>query len=140
MNGLKNFPADDVGKLLLRLAVGGLLLFHGIAKLRHGVGAIETMIAAQEMPKFLAYGVYVGEVLAPILILVGVLTRPAALVVSINMLVAIILVHANVIFKPDEKTGAWAIELPMFYLLGALAIMFVGAGNFSFSRSRGVWN
>ena len=55
---------DDAGKLLLRLAVGGLMLFHGIHKLIDGVDGISGMLAAQGLPGFIAYGVLVGEVVA----------------------------------------------------------------------------
>ncbi len=51
---------DDAGKLLLRLAVGGLMLFHGIHKLIDGVDGISGMLAAQGLPGFIAYGVLVG--------------------------------------------------------------------------------
>ena len=79
---------DDVGKLLLRLAVGGLMLFHGIHKLIDGVDGISGMLAAQGLPGFIAYGVLVGEVVAPCLLILGVLTRPAALVLAFTMVVA----------------------------------------------------
>ncbi len=59
---------DDAGKLLLRLAVGGLMLFHGIHKLIDGVDGISGMLAAQGLPGFIAYGVLVGEVVAPLLV------------------------------------------------------------------------
>ncbi len=40
LNGVnKLLSHDDFGKLLLRLAVGGLMLFHGLHKLFDGVGA-----------------------------------------------------------------------------------------------------
>jgi putative oxidoreductase len=35
----KKLACDDLGKLLLRLAVGGLMLFHGLHKLFGGVGS-----------------------------------------------------------------------------------------------------
>lgn len=41
---------DDAGKLLLRLAVGGLMLFHGIHKLIDGVDGISGMLAARDCP------------------------------------------------------------------------------------------
>ncbi|CAA6806270.1 MAG: Unknown protein, partial [uncultured Sulfurovum sp.] len=38
---MKFFNNDDLGKLILRLMIGGLMLFHGISKLQNGVGFIE---------------------------------------------------------------------------------------------------
>ncbi|HIE8860294.1 TPA: DoxX family membrane protein [Klebsiella quasipneumoniae subsp. similipneumoniae] len=51
---------EDAGKLLLRLAVGGLMLFHGLHKLLDGVDGISGMLAAKGLPGFIAYGVLVG--------------------------------------------------------------------------------
>ncbi len=131
--------SDDLGKLILRLAVGGLLLFHGIGKVMGGVGWMAPMLAANGLPAFIGYGVYVGEVVAPILILLGVLTRPAALVVAFNLLMAIYLVRLADAFKLNEG-GAPQIELELFYILGALAIFFMGGGRFSISQGKGAWD
>jgi putative oxidoreductase len=128
---------DDLGKLILRLAVGGMMLLHGIGKIKGGVGGIGDMLAAKGLPELMAYGAYVGEVLAPVLIIVGFFTRPAALLLVINMVTAIVLAHSADILKLDPQSGGWVIELQMFYLLGALALMFLGAGRFSLSGGRG---
>ncbi len=53
---------EDFGKFLLRLAVGGLMLFHGLHKLFDGVDGISNMLIAKGLPGFIAYGVLVGEV------------------------------------------------------------------------------
>lgn len=128
----------DVGKLLLRLAVG-LMLFHGVAKLRTGVEPIAGMLAAKGLPQFLAYGTYVGEVIAPLLVVVGAFTRPAAAVVAFNMVMALGLAHMGDLARLDEH-GAWVVELPVLYLLAALAVVFAGAGRLSVSRGKAPWN
>ncbi len=58
---------DDAGKLVLRLSVGVLMLLHGIHKLLHGVDGIGGMLAGMGLPTVLAYGVYLGEVVGPLL-------------------------------------------------------------------------
>src|SRR5713101_1753933 len=40
----------DVGKLVLRLTTGGLMLFHGVDKLIHGLGHIRSDLAAAGLP------------------------------------------------------------------------------------------
>jgi hypothetical protein len=69
------FPArsDDAGKLVLRLAVAGIILFHGLFKLTHGVEWIRQPLGDLGLPGILAYGAYLGEVVAPVLILARVL-------------------------------------------------------------------
>ncbi len=121
--------SDNTAKLLIRLAVGGLMLFHGIFKLTHGIGFIEGMLAAKGLPGYIAYGIYLAEVLAPLLIIVGWKTRLAALVVAIDMIAAIWLAHAGGIFAVKEAGGAYAIEIEAFYLLTSLALFFRGGGQ-----------
>lgn len=129
---------DDIGKLILRLCLGGLLIFHGIAKLKSGIGWLEGMIAGHGLPPVLAYGVYAGEVLAPILILIGLWTRVGALLVMANMLVAFLLVHTADFFTLDGS-GGWTLELQAFFFFTALTVLFLNAGRFSVDGVRGRW-
>lgn len=131
--------SEDIGKLVLRVALGLLILLHGIAKLIHGPGFIEQMVVQAGLPAFVAWGVYVGEVIAPILLIAGAWTRLAALIVAVNMLVAFALVHMAQLFALTSS-GGWALELQGMYLAAAVAIMLLGAGRFSVCGARGRWN
>ncbi len=91
------------------------------------------------LPPALGYLVYVGEVVAPLLVLIGYYTKPAALVIAINMLVAILLVHTGQLFSM-ANTGGWALELQGLYLAGAIAVALLGAGRYSIGGSGGKWN
>src|SRR5690625_7489874 len=75
---MSSTTCDDLGKFLLRLTIGILILLHGVSKLSSGVGWLQGMLASQGWPAFFAWGVYLGEVLAPILIILGVYTRAGA--------------------------------------------------------------
>ena len=121
---------EDFGKLLLRLAVGGLMLFHGIHKLFAGIDGISGRLVAKGFPGFIAYGVLIGEVVAPILIIFGILTRPAALVIALTMVVAWLMVGMGKTGMLD-KTGAWAIESLVYFFIAALAVAFLGAGRYA---------
>lgn len=129
----------DTGKLVLRLVLAAMLLFHGVAKLHNGIGFIADMLAKAGLPAVLGYGVYIGEVIAPLLILIGLFTRAAALVVAINMVVAVLLVHTSQFFTLD-KTGGWALELQGMYFFTALAIALLGAGRYSAGGVGGRYN
>lgn len=120
----------SIGKLLLRVMVGGLLLFHGIDKLSHGIGFIEKLIAMQGLPSYVAYGIYVGEVVAPILLLLGWYSRVWGAIIAFNMAVAIYLVYGKSLFTLGDY-GAWAIELPLLFMVSALAIAFLGSGKYA---------
>ena len=111
----EKLTCDDLGKLLLRLAVGGLMLFHGLHKLFGGVGVL------------------IGEVVAPILIIVGLFTRPAALVLAFTMIVAWLMVGTGKTFALDA-VGAWAIESLVYFFIGSLAVAFLGAGRYAVGK------
>ncbi len=125
--------SEHIGKLLLRLMLGGLMLFHGVHKAIHGIGFIEMLIVAHGFPEVLAYGVYVGEILAPILLILGWKSRIWAGIIAFNMSVAIYLTQISAFLKVGGH-GAWALEVPMFYLLSALAIVLLGSGKYAISR------
>ncbi|MBZ2169590.1 DoxX family protein [Marinobacter sp. F4216] len=119
----------DLGKLFIRLTLGGLMLFHGIAKLLNGVGFIEGELASHGLPAFLAYGVFIGELIAPLMIILGYHTRIGALLIVFNMLVAIALVHSHQLLSLG-RGGGWALELQGFFLFTAIALIFLGPGRY----------
>lgn len=121
---------DSIGKLILRLALGILILLHGIAKLKGGVGGLTGMVAAAGLPAVVTYGVYVGEVLAPILVLLGWYSRVGAGLIAINMLFAFALVHRGDMLALSN-TGGWALELQGMFLFTAIALALLGPGRFS---------
>jgi putative oxidoreductase len=119
----------DLGKLIVRLTLGVLLLFHGIAKLLNGIGFIEGQLASHGLPTILAYGVYIGEVIAPLMVILGYQTRIGALIIVFNMIVAIALVHGHQLLTLSSN-GGWALELQGFFLFTALALIFLGPGRY----------
>jgi putative oxidoreductase len=129
----------DVAKLVLRISLGGMMLLHGIDKLHGGIAGLQRLVENKGLPGFVAYGVYVGEVVAPLFVIAGWKTRIAALVFAFNMLVAVLLAHSGDIVRLGRH-GEWAIELQMLYMLGAVAIALLGAGKYSVSRGRGRWD
>lgn len=125
--------ANDLGKLTLRLTLGVLILLHGIAKISGGTTGVEKMLEGAGLPSFLAAGVYVGEVLAPILVVLGFYARVGAAVIVVNMLFAILLAHRADLFLLT-KTGGWALELQAFFLFTALALALIGPGRFGINQ------
>jgi putative oxidoreductase len=130
---------DDQGKLVLRVVLAILLLFHGFSKLTGGIGFITGMLEKAGLPGVFGYLVYIGEVVAPLMILFGVFTRAAALVVAINMIVAVLLVHTKQFFTLNEQ-GGWALELQGMYFGAAVAVALLGAGRYSIGGLTGRWN
>lgn len=124
----------DAARLLLRVLFGGLMLFHGIFKLTHGVSWLEPILAAHHLPAFVAWGAYLGEIVAPVLIILGVFTRLAGLVYAINMVFAVVLI-AGAHFWETTSVGAWALETEALYLFGGIIIMLLGAGRYRLGKN-----
>ena len=94
------------------------------------MGWISGSLQGYGLPGFLAYGVFIGEVIAPVMIIIGYYTRIGAVLIVGNMLVALLMAHMNELFALS-KTGGWAIELQAFYLFNAVALFFLGAGKYA---------
>lgn len=125
--------SEDLGKLVLRLTLGILILLHGINKLRFGIGGLEGLVESHGLPAFLAYGVYVGEVIGPLAVLLGFYARVGALLIAVNMVVAITLAHGSQL-ADFAKSGGWALELQGFFLFTAIAVSLIGPGKFAINR------
>ena len=123
----------DIGKLVLRVTLGVLVLLHGVAKLRGGVDPIVGMVTAAGLPGFIAYGALVGEVLAPLMLIAGFYARIGAVLVIINMLFAIGLAHMGDLAMLTEQ-GGWALELQGMFLFTAIALVFLGPGRWSVNQ------
>ncbi len=134
-----NRNLEDAGKLVLRAVLAAMLLFHGISKMHNGIGFVGDMLAKAGLPAIFGYGVYIGEVVAPLFILAGLFTRGAALIIAINMIVAVLLAHTSMFFTLND-TGGWALELQGMYFFSAVAIALLGAGRFSIGGSNGRFN
>jgi putative oxidoreductase len=126
------FQSDALGKLTLRLTLGILMLFHGVHKILHpsSLDFIGKQLASINLPQALAYGAYLGEVIAPLMIILGVFSRFGALLVLGNMIFAIVLAHRSELFTLTDH-GGYALELQIFFLLTGLAVFFLGSGRFA---------
>ena len=119
----------DIAKLLLRLTLGFLLLAHGIHKLIHGISGVQSLVVAAGLPSFFAYGVYVGELIAPLFVILGLYGRIASGVVAFNMLMAIYLAYGfHISFS---KNGGLVYETSLLFLISALVLILIGSGKYA---------
>ena len=121
---------EDFGKLVLRVTLGLLVLLHGIAKLKSGIGGMTGMVTGIGLPPWFAYGVYIGEILGPIMIILGLYSRVGAFFVFVNMIFAVALAHRAELFMLG-KQGGYALELQAMFLFTALALVFMTPGRYS---------
>jgi putative oxidoreductase len=108
------------------------MLFHGIDKLLNlqTLGYIKNQLIEYSLHPVLSYGVFVGEIVAPVLLILGIYARFGGFLIFINMLFAIILVHLNEVLTLTQH-GGWALELQVFYLIAGLTILLIGSGRYA---------
>lgn len=125
--------SDAWGRLVVRLTVGILILFHGVAKLLHPdmLDFIGSRLASIGVSEELAFGVYIGEVIGPLLVIAGIYSRVGGLFIVINMLFAIVLAHTGDLLSLGDH-GGYRLELQAFFLFGGLAVMLLGSGRLAF--------
>lgn len=115
----------DIGILLLRLGVGGLMLTHGIPKLFRLFGSEPIRFADPigiGVEASLTLAVF-SEVICSILIIVGLATKLASIPLVITMVVAFFIVHAD---DPFQRK-----ELALFFLIVYVVLLFTGSGKYS---------
>ena len=130
MTDKRSFCTDaDIGTLILRVTVGGLMMLHGIHKVHAGLADQMGLFAAKGIPTLFMYLVYVTEVVAPVLIILGIFTRLSAASIVVTMLVVLYVAPFPLLAMGEH--GEWTIEIQMFYLFVPLALFFTGPGRFS---------
>jgi putative oxidoreductase len=136
-----SLPAQltDAGLLVVRLIVGIIIFAHGWEKLtvigpaNFGQGLAQSGVP---LPIFMGYVVTFTEVIGGILLIVGLLSRLATLLLTINLTVATLLVNIHVGLL--SSTGGVGAELPLTLIAGFLAILSVGPGMLSLDYLLGV--
>ncbi len=110
-----------------------MILTHGISKLTHSFDWMDDMLTASGLPVFFKYGVYVGELVALALVILGFYTRAGAWLIAVNMMFAIGLEHWDVVFAINEN-GALAIEKQFFFMFSAIALALIGPGRYAVNQ------
>jgi putative oxidoreductase len=127
-----SFGLQSWGLTVLRVTVGIVFLVHGYQKLFtfgfHGVAAMLGHMGIP-LPAFFAVAVTLVEFVGGLLLIVGVATRIAAAFVAVDMLVAILFVHAkHGFFNPG------GVEFPLTLLAASICLVLAGGGALSLKR------
>jgi len=125
---------ESTGKLILRVTLGVLILLHGISKLTGNIDWLDGALANAGLPAFFKYGVYVGEVLAPLAVIAGFYARIGAWLIAVNMLFAFGLAHGAELLVIDPQSGGLALELQYLYFFSAIAVALIGPGRYAFNQ------
>jgi putative oxidoreductase len=114
---------QPVSLLALRIVLGIIFLFHGYPKLAHTHGNLQGVFVEHGMPGYFLYVAGILETFGGGLFLLGLFTRPAALLLAIEMCVAIWKVHSvHGYFAVHEY------EFPLVLAGACFALATVGAG------------
>ncbi len=115
----------------MRLALGIIIITHGFLKIAHP-GSTAAMMRNYGLPGWTAYLPMAAEFGGGILVVVGLLTRLAALAIVVDLAVAIAKVHWKI-----GLLGPNGAELPLAIATVAFALVFFGAGPVALDRK--VW-
>jgi len=125
---------ESTGKLILRITLGFLILLHGIGKLMHGIDWLDGALTTAGLPTFFKYGVYIGEVVAPLLVIAGFYSRVGAWLIAVNMLFALGLAHGAELFVIDAQSGGLALEKQYMFMFSAIALALIGPGRYAINQ------
>lgn len=142
MNALALAPLSRLAALaplIVRLTVGTIMAAHGWQKLVGGPGNFGQFLGqlGVPLPGLMAYVVTLVELLGGVLLILGLLSRLAALLLTINLTVAILLVKVNVGLIAPPEAGAGA-ELDLALIAGFLTVLLLGPGKLSLDRMLGL--
>ena len=128
---MKNF---DLGILFARLGLGVCLFMHGFAKISHSIDGVKGILAKVGLPEIMAYGSYVGEVIAPIMIILGIFSRIGALLVIGTSLTIMYAYHGLGNLLELTNVGGFKAEILYLYIALSLCIIFNGSGKYAIRK------
>jgi putative oxidoreductase len=128
----------ELGPLAVRVIVGTIMAAHGLQKVQAGPANFGAFLGQMgvPLPTLMGYVVTFVEVVGGVLLIVGLLSRLAALLLTIDLVVAILLVKVNVGFLSPPQGGAGA-ELELALIAGFLVILLAGPGRLSVDHALG---
>ena len=117
---------NDIVFMGLRSALGVIFILHGISKFNPGFA---ENLPNMGLPAEMQIPIALAELIPGILLIIGVLSRLSASLISIIMLGAIFIVKGA-----SSITGKGGVELDLILLASALVIMIVGPGRISLAQ------
>ena len=120
---------QPLGLLLLRVALGIIFISHGFPKLTHP-GAMRGLFIQHGLPGYFETIAGMLELFGGALLILGLFTRVAALLLTVEMAIAIWKVHIG-----GGVMAVHSYEFPLALLAGCFALATVGAGRASIDRS-----
>ncbi|HEX4546454.1 MAG TPA: DoxX family protein [Candidatus Acidoferrum sp.] len=117
---------QPLGLSVFRAALGLIFFTHGYPKLAHPGGGVQSFFLQHGLPGYFVYVAGVLEVFGGVLLVLGLFTRGTALLLAVEMCVAIWKVHSN-----GGYLAVHNYEFPLTLATGCFALATVGAGMLS---------
>ncbi len=124
----------DIGLLILRAGIGVMMVLHGLPKLAGGLPAWEKLgramghLGVNFFPGFWGFSSAIVETLGGVLIVIGFCFRPVTILMTLNFIVATVL-----LYKTSGAFLDWSRPAEMLILF--FSLIFIGAGKYSVDRS-----
>jgi putative oxidoreductase len=140
---------EDLGKLILRVLVGGLIVFHGLALFTGDMG-IPNNLVRWGMPAQLSWIGFLIEFGGGLGMILGVYARLGGLLLGIFMVLALIMAHSGLMGSQNHwfmvannpagnHWDHYFLETQFFYMFGAFSVFLLGAGKYGLNVG-GKWN
>jgi putative oxidoreductase len=123
---------EPLGLLVLRVALGIIFMYHGYPKLAHLGGGMQGFFVQHGLPGYFVYVSGILETFGGALLIIGLFTRAAALLLAIEMGVAIWKVHSG-----GGYLAVHNYEFPLAMAAGCFALATLGAGLVSLDHPLG---
>jgi putative oxidoreductase len=117
---------QPLGLLVLRVALGIIFLYHGYPKLAHAGSGMQGFFVQHGLPGYFVYVAGILETFGGVLLILGLFTRAAALLLAIEMGVAIWKVHSG-----GGYMAVHDYEFPLALATACFALSTLGAGLIS---------
>lgn len=126
--------------LAVRVIVGVIMIAHGAQKLQAGPANFGQGLAGMgvPLPVLTGYAVTFAELIGGVLLVAGLFSRLAALLLTANLTGAIFLVNIGVGFLTPPGAASSGVELPLALIAGLLAILLAGPGKLSLDHALGI--
>ena len=131
--------AAGYAPLVVRVLAGIIMFAHGWQKFQGGPANFGQVLAqlGVPLPELMAYVVTFVELVGGVLLIVGLLSRLAALLLTIDLVVAILLVKVNIGFLSPPQSQLPGAELDLALIAGFLVILLAGPGRLSVDQALG---
>lgn len=129
---------QDLGVLVLRLALAAVFLFHGAQKLfglfgGHGIEGTAGFMESLGLPFPTASAIAAGatELVGGLALVTGLFVRPISIPLAFTMFVAAFMAHGDAF-----SAQAGGMEYPLTLALGTVAVGLIGPGRFALSAPK----